>query len=323
MLRRSGRLPEGADVQRSTVHDVLRAPGRPLDVSTRTDMEGRLGADFTDVRLHTGPAAQASAAQIGARAYTSGSHIVIGAGGSDHHTLAHELFHVIQQRSGPVSGTDNGDGLRISDPSDRYERAAEDAALHAWGGRSVSNNGNAIESSTGKISLQSAYVQRTHYPHGETVDADPRYAVILRAHLNGSPIGTFTSETTPYSRGNHAEDQLIDEIEASIGQPWGHRSVREALLQRPDGNHALSISLTHSPCSSRYRTNTKPDRADGCTERLRGLAIGGIGGHRFIIAIRAERLYKPRIQGIDTTAASRAANDYMRSAGIDVRVDGE
>ncbi|MGI5473090.1 eCIS core domain-containing protein [Streptomyces sp. CA-132043] len=123
-----GHHEQEAPVQRSAVHEVLRAPGSPLDESTRTDMEARLGADFSDVRLHTGPAAAASANEIGARAYTSGSHIVVGDGGSDRHTLAHELTHVIQQRKGPVAGTDNGAGLSVSDPSDRFEREAEETA---------------------------------------------------------------------------------------------------------------------------------------------------------------------------------------------------
>ncbi|WP_405428334.1 DUF4157 domain-containing protein [Streptomyces erythrochromogenes] len=112
-------------VQRSAVHDVLRTPGRPMDAATRSDMETRLGADFSDVRIHDNSAAKASAAEVGARAYTSGSHVVLGAGGSDKHTLAHELTHVIQQRQGPVAGTDNGSGLKVSDPSDRFEREAE------------------------------------------------------------------------------------------------------------------------------------------------------------------------------------------------------
>ncbi|MEU9235983.1 eCIS core domain-containing protein [Streptomyces subrutilus] len=112
-------------VQRSAVHDVLRTPGRPLDEATRADMESRLGADFSDVRIHTDGAAKASAAEVGARAYTSGSHVVVGEDGADKQTLAHELTHVIQQRRGPVSGADNGAGLRVSDPSDRFERDAE------------------------------------------------------------------------------------------------------------------------------------------------------------------------------------------------------
>ncbi|MFJ8327379.1 eCIS core domain-containing protein [Streptomyces anulatus] len=140
MLRGSGRLEDrhrhgdgcghgpaeqAAPVQRSAVHDVLRGAGRPLDSATRTDMETRLEADFSDVRIHNDAAAKASAAEVGARAYTSGSHVVIGDGGNDKHTLAHELTHVIQQRQGQVAGTDTGDGLRVSDPSDRFERAAE------------------------------------------------------------------------------------------------------------------------------------------------------------------------------------------------------
>ncbi|MFI0977399.1 DUF4157 domain-containing protein [Streptomyces sp. NPDC021093] len=118
-------------VQRSAVHDVLGTAGRPLDEAVRTDMEARLGADFSDVRIHSDTAAKASAAEVGARAYTSGSHVVLGDGGTDRHTLAHELTHVIQQRTGPVAGTDNGNGLKVSDPSDRFEREAEANATRA------------------------------------------------------------------------------------------------------------------------------------------------------------------------------------------------
>jgi hypothetical protein len=129
------RMQRTDDPQPSTVYGVLRAPGRPLDEPVRGEMETRLGADFGDVRVHTGTAAQRSAEEIGARAYTAGSHVVLGREGGDRHTLAHELSHVVQQRRGPVEGTDRGDGLRISDPADRFERAAEAAAARAMAGR--------------------------------------------------------------------------------------------------------------------------------------------------------------------------------------------
>jgi hypothetical protein len=99
--------------------------GHPLAAPVREEMEDRLGADFSEVRVHTGGAAGASAAAVGARAYTVGSHVVLGAGTADKHTLAHELTHVIQQRQGPVTGTDLGHGLKVSDPRDTYEQAAE------------------------------------------------------------------------------------------------------------------------------------------------------------------------------------------------------
>lgn len=126
---------DGTAVQRAPgVDAVLRGGGRPLDAPLRQEMEARLDADFGDVRLHDDSAARRSAAQLGARAYTSGSHVVIGEGGGDKHTLAHELTHVIQQRSGPVAGTDTGDGLRVSDPGDAFERAAEANAARVMSG---------------------------------------------------------------------------------------------------------------------------------------------------------------------------------------------
>ncbi|MFF7335798.1 DUF4157 domain-containing protein [Streptomyces sp. NPDC008163] len=133
-------------VQRSAVHDVLSGSGRPLAASLRAEMESRLGADFSDVRVHDDAAARASAAGVGARAYTSGHHVVIGEGGGDKHTLAHELTHVIQQRQGPVSGSDNGSGLRVSDPSDRFERDAEANAHRVMRGAAPSaHEGHAHE----------------------------------------------------------------------------------------------------------------------------------------------------------------------------------
>ncbi|WP_443067534.1 eCIS core domain-containing protein [Streptomyces sp. NBC_01268] len=129
-----GRREQEPSGRRSLVHDVLRRPGRPLGEPLRAEMEERLGADFSDVRVHTGATAQRSAAEIGARAYTSGRDVVIGAGGGDKHTLAHELTHVIQQRGGPVPGTDNGAGLSLSDPSDAFERAAEANATRVMAG---------------------------------------------------------------------------------------------------------------------------------------------------------------------------------------------
>jgi hypothetical protein len=117
--------------ERSPVLDVVNSGGgSPLDTATRTDMESRFGQDFGDVRVHTGGAAHESAQAVNAHAYTVGSNIVFQRDaynpGSDagRHTLAHELTHVIQQRGGPVDGTDAGGGIRISDPGDRFEREA-------------------------------------------------------------------------------------------------------------------------------------------------------------------------------------------------------
>jgi hypothetical protein len=123
------------DASDSPVHDVVgKGAGIPLDDGTRSEMEGRFGHSFSDVRVHTDEKASASAESVGANAYTVGSDIVFRSGQFDtasstgQRTLAHELTHVVQQRSGPVDGSDAPGGIRLSDPSDRFEQAAEATA---------------------------------------------------------------------------------------------------------------------------------------------------------------------------------------------------
>lgn len=117
--------------ERSPVLDVVGSGGgAPLDADTRADMESRFGHDFSDVRVHTDSRAHDSAKAVNAHAYTAGNNIVFQrehyAPGTDtgKRTLAHELTHVVQQRSGPVDGTPSGGGISLSDPGDRFERDA-------------------------------------------------------------------------------------------------------------------------------------------------------------------------------------------------------
>jgi hypothetical protein len=139
--RAAGATVQEEGAEGPSVHDVVgRGGGQPLDDTTRVDMETSLGHDFSDVRVHTDSTADASAKGIGANAYTVGNEVVFGAGhfapgsSSGRETLAHELTHVVQQRSGPVDGTDIGGGVAVSDPSDRFEQAAEAAAAKVSSG---------------------------------------------------------------------------------------------------------------------------------------------------------------------------------------------
>lgn len=76
--------------------------GTPLAPGIRARVEPVLGADLTGVRVHTGPAAAEAAASVGARAFTIGSDVVLGAGESatNAELLAHEATHVVQQSGG-------------------------------------------------------------------------------------------------------------------------------------------------------------------------------------------------------------------------------
>lgn len=72
-------------------------------------MEARFDQDFSTVRVHSGDKAAASAAAIGAAAYTFGRNIVFGRGGyapgtgAGRRLLSHELSHVLQQGGSTVA----------------------------------------------------------------------------------------------------------------------------------------------------------------------------------------------------------------------------
>ncbi len=88
------------------VQQALSGGGQPLDAGVKTSMEARFGQDFSHVRVHADGQAGESAQAIHARAYTVGSDVVFGEGqyqpgmGEGQRLLAHELTHVVQQRSG-------------------------------------------------------------------------------------------------------------------------------------------------------------------------------------------------------------------------------
>lgn len=339
-----GHHEAGQAVQRSSVPEVLKRSGRPLDPATRADVETKMGgANFSDVRVHDDAAAKASAAEIGAHAYTSGNHIVIGEGGQNTHTLIHELTHVLQQRQGEVSGTVQEAGLKMSDPSDRFERQAEKNATQVMsGGPSLLAPGRAAAGGQqGEVQQSSAQgaenIQRTHYTQHERVTDGPGRSVLLSASLNGVHLGRFSSGTTRYSPRDHAEDQLIDEIESAIGfaadgnvelaaQGVGS-DILEGLshrMRQGREEHSLRIVLSSSPCSTAHGTTTKYEGEDGCMERLIQLAsmrFGARGRDRIKIKIKAKKLYQPSHLGRrEGKAASQAAINLMEAHGIEVTV---
>jgi len=91
----------------------LRGSGRPLSAETRDFFEPRFGANFGNVRVHTGAQAEEAAESIGARAFTVGNDISFGrdqyspSSDKGRHLLAHELMHTVQQ------GTSKADSLIV------------------------------------------------------------------------------------------------------------------------------------------------------------------------------------------------------------------
>jgi len=87
------------------VHEVLSSAGRPLDSTTRSFMERRLGRSLESVRVHSDRRSEESVGALGARAYAVGRHLAFGANqyrpetGAGKRLIAHELAHTLQQAS--------------------------------------------------------------------------------------------------------------------------------------------------------------------------------------------------------------------------------
>lgn len=174
---------------------VPRETGSPLPSPVRSEMEGRFGADFSDVRLHTGPDARHLAADFGARAYTTGSHVVVGEAGMDDRTLAHELTHVLQQRRGQVAGREVRPGVRLSEPADRDEREAEAVAGRVAAGHRVDRlAARAGGPADGPSRIQRVLTAQITSRNAETIDA------LFVADRPGSAYsGTMGDHTTAFA----------------------------------------------------------------------------------------------------------------------------
>lgn len=197
-----------ADEERSPVLDVVSSGGgQPLEEPVRADMENRLGHSFADVRVHTGEAAHNSAASVNAHAYTVGSNIVFQrdkydpASDGGRTMLAHELTHVVQQRSGPVDGTATGTGVRVSDPSDRFEREAAATAERAM---SVP----AAPTTAQRLAAGAAVVQR---------DAEEETA--QGSFVAGDSVQRAEEEEEETAQGTFVDGQAVQRDEAEEEEP--------------------------------------------------------------------------------------------------------
>lgn len=123
----SGGAADPGESGASAVAGLARGGGAPLDAGIAARVEQATGTALGDVRVHTGMASVQAAADLGARAFTTGTDIHVGQGESprDASLMAHEAAHTIQQRGG--SGTAQAKG-EVSQPGDALEREADAVA---------------------------------------------------------------------------------------------------------------------------------------------------------------------------------------------------
>jgi hypothetical protein len=122
------RHASGAGPSDTAVHDAAaRGVATPSSQLPYADQIQRLFGrhDISSVKAHTGSDAAATAKAMGADAYATGDHVVLG-DSSNLHTAAHEAAHVIQQRG---SVQLKGGVGEVGDPYERHADAVADAVV--------------------------------------------------------------------------------------------------------------------------------------------------------------------------------------------------
>lgn len=135
LLEEQGMMPAKAESESAS---------RPLPTEVRAKMEQSFGTSFADVRVHQGSQADA----MGARAYAQGSNIYVQRsinvnGYEGQKVLAHELAHVVQQRTGRVpnasSAVINDDPHLETEAHRAADKAANGAPVSMAGGTNISH----------------------------------------------------------------------------------------------------------------------------------------------------------------------------------------
>jgi hypothetical protein len=196
--------------------------GAEMPGDVRGKMEAAFGTDFSQVRIHEGPQAEA----VGAQAYTQGTNIHFAPGqyqpGSrrGQELLGHELTHVVQQSQGRVQATVQASGVDINDDASLEREADEMGARAVWGqgGRDASRGQSATGSSL--PSLASPTVQRKVKPEDVSSEMVGQTFELSEA---------FTSGSTTVKAGDKVKAAAWDNAKAVASVtfiPSGSKAVR-------------------------------------------------------------------------------------------------
>lgn len=126
VLRARGREAGPQPVQRAAAPNRTGLPDR-----LKRGVEALSGLAMDDVKVHYN---STRPAQLQAHAYTQGTDIHVAPGQERH--LAHEAWHVVQQKQGRVRPTMRADGVEINDDA-ALEREADAAGARAMAGASA------------------------------------------------------------------------------------------------------------------------------------------------------------------------------------------
>lgn len=240
---RNGAGETGAATAPPIVHEVLSAPGHPLDSYTRDFMEPRFGMDLSQVRIHTDRKAAESARAVNASAYTVGNDVVFGEGAYTPRTsegqrlLAHELVHTLQQQ-GERAVVHRQSSLDIALGSPGV--IAQVAGSEILDGFSLNSHALTPEHKRRLIVLAESLKQ------------------LLQEHQIGTVVITGHTDATGDERLNHQVGQDRADAVAAFLRKAGVRPI--ALLAQSAGESALRVPTERAePLNRRVEIRFDPE----------------------------------------------------------------
>jgi hypothetical protein len=190
-----------------------RGGGQTLDSSLQTLATEAMGHDLSGVRVHTSREADALSRDLSAQAFTTGRDIFFRAGAYDPHSaggrelIAHELTHVVQQRSGIVGSS--GGGMVVNPPDDAFEREA-DAVAGCLSGAAAITQRQQVPEEEEPVQTR-ALAQRQAGVEEEELQRQPVSAEEIEAALQGQKLrkGEEEEAGTPVQRQEVPEEEEL------------------------------------------------------------------------------------------------------------------
>jgi hypothetical protein len=245
---------QGLDSQVDLLHRADAESSQPLDESVRVPIEQALGADLRNVRVHAGPAAEAAAESLEARAYTIGSDIYLGSAarqaGEDERgrLLAHETVHTVQQGGRPAALQGK---MQVSQPGDRAEVEADCIAETIFSGEaSVTPSPalalrNSLRASPVTSSIQRDITGSKKWPQGKfEINFTKNEAAAAGAAATEDGTVTFTPSKTAPESDSIRFVQIVRTFDTSTGDEFDWTGTAEANRNkmRTTRNNAKNIA---------------------------------------------------------------------------------
>ncbi len=233
-----------------------------------------MGQDFSQVRVHSGPASADAAESIGARAYTLGTDIHLGAEarGLSSQTLdrllAHEAVHTIQQGSRAVAPHP---GLTVSSPSDPAEQEAEQIASRSTGSDPITKRSPSLAlRDQMRASMFGAGISRSVSPQvqrdiaGKYPTKEGEFAMDLKKTQQGPRVGLLG--TIAFTANDKAPDsasirllQTVKVLDKATGKDlvWtGAEANRNKAMTKEDKSKGIEGGwfVDHSAAAAKQRT---------------------------------------------------------------------